>query len=303
MNFNRSLNQEEKLDWQTGVTIRIAVLDMNNGMRNMGVRNIKRIVEQFAFYVRMQQYGVEFQVDHFHVRDRNEVPEPGYDMYISSGGPGSPYDTDGGDWEQRFAVLLDRILEHNLSHEHKQYFFGICHSFQLMAKKFNVGEITKRDRRNLGIVPIFRSEAGKQDFMFEGLQEKFYAFDNRDWQVHNPDRRILDQLNARIVSYEGSETQAGQAVTGIRYSEEMESVQFHPEAEKHAILLRFTDPEEKQHIVDILGEAEYDRFIESVLNPNKLVRTYKAILPGFLRRSFNGLMKYYEMPVLEKPVN
>ena len=298
----RSLNQEQHLDWHASVTIRIAILDMNNGLRNLGIRNIKRIIDNFTYYVRVNGYAVDFQVDHFHVRDRNEVPENGYDIYISSGGPGSPLEETATDWEEKFSTLLDQILEHNLSHENKQYFFGICHSFQLMAKKFEVGYISQRDKRNLGIVPIFRSEEGRQDYLFEGLQDKFYAFDNRDWQVTEPDAQRLKNMNARILSFEGSESHAGKAITGIRYSDEMESVQFHPEAEKSAILMRFTDPDEKSHIIEVLGDKAYEEFIQSVLNPNKLLRTYKAILPGFLRRSFNGLMNYYELPHLQKPI-
>jgi hypothetical protein len=50
----------------------------------------------------------------------------------------------------------------------------------------------------------------------------------------------------------------------------------------------------------MMGDAKFDELIQSLNNPEKLMRTYKTILPGFLWRSYNQLMRYYEMPQLEK---
>ncbi|MBL7994041.1 GMP synthase [bacterium] len=298
--YQRSLNEENTLDWLPQIAVRIAVLDMNNGARNIGVRNIKRIIEQFSHKVRAAHLQVDFEVSHFHVRDRNEVPDASYDIYISSGGPGSPLDDDGAEFELKFFGLLDALIDHNATKENKKFVFGICHSFQMMAKKFAVAEITKRENRYVGVVPIIKTPEGQKDVLFEGLQEKFYAFDNRDWQVINPDYQKMSQLGASILSYESNGHEIGNAVTAIRYTPEIETVQFHPEAEKHGILMRFSDPSEKQHIVELLGEAKFDELIQSVNNPNKLTKTYKTVLPGFLWRSYNQLMRYYEMPQLEK---
>jgi homoserine O-succinyltransferase/O-acetyltransferase len=298
--YQRSLNQENTLDWLPQIAVRIAVLDMNNGARNIGVRNIKRIIEQFSHKVRAAHLQVDFEVNHFHVRDRNEVPDNTYDMYICSGGPGSPLDDHGMESEVRFFNLLDQLIDHNATKDNKKFVFGICHSFQMMVKKFNVAELTKRDKRYIGVVPIIKTPEGERDVLFEGLQEKFYAFDNRDWQAVNPDLQKLKQIGASILSYESNGHQAGEAVTAIRYTQEIETVQFHPEAEKHGILMRFSDPEEKKEIVGMLGEAKFDELIQSLNNPNKLMKTYKTILPGFLWRSYNQLMRYYEMPQLEK---
>lgn len=298
--YQRSLNEENTLDWLPQIAVRIAILDMNNGARNIGVRNIKRIIEQFSHKVRTTHPQVDFEVNHFHVRDRGEVPDASYDIYISSGGPGNPMEDDGQDYEIRFFNLLDELIDHNAARENKKFVFGICHSFQMMAKKFAVAEISKRESRNIGVVPIVKTPEGQKDVLFEGLQEKFYAFDNRDWQVVNPDRQKLSQLGASILSYEFNGHEAGKAVTAIRYTPEIETVQFHPEAEKHGILMRFSDPGEKEHIVELLGEAKFDELIQSLNNPDKLMRTYKTVLPGFLWRSYNQLMRYYEMPQLEK---
>ncbi|NUM79784.1 GMP synthase [bacterium] len=280
--------------------LRVAILDMNNGHRNIGVRNIQRIVTNFAHSLSDSHPHVSFKTERFHVRDKNEVPDLSFDFYISSGGPGSPLEDDGTGWEKAYFKLLDQLIEHNLSHADKKYFFGICHSFQTMAKKFNIAKIDRREKRKLGVVPIFKTTDGKNDPMFEGLLEKFYAFDNRDWQVFDPDMRQLKNLNARILSYEEEDHRIGKAITGIRYSDEMESVQFHPEAERDGILIRFTDPDEKLHIIEILGKKEYEKLIQSLNNPRKLLRTYKTILPGFLVRSFNGMSGHYGLEPISR---
>ena len=298
--YQRSLNQENTLDWLPQIAVRVEVLDMNNGARNIGVRNIKRIIEQFGHKVRAAHLQVDFEVTHFHVRDRNEVPDAGFDIYLCSGGPGSPLEDHGMEYEVKFFKLLDQLVDHNLTKDNKKFVFGICHSFQMMVKKFAVAELTKRDTRRIGVVPIIKTRDGENDLLFEGLQEKFYAFDNRDWQAVNPAHQKLKDLGASILSYESNGHAIGEAVTAIRYTPEIETVQFHPEAEKHGILMRFSDPEERKYIVDMLGDAKFDELIQALNNPNKLMKTYKTILPGFLWRSYNQLMRYYEMPQLEK---
>lgn len=298
--YQRSLNEENTLDWLPQIAVRVAILDMNNGARNIGIRNIKRIIDQFSHKVRMAHLQVDFEIHHFHVRDRNEVPDTSYDIYISSGGPGSPLDDDGRPYETKFFNMVDQLIDHNAANDNKKFIFGICHSFQMLAKKFAVAQIDKRPNRYVGVVPIVKTPEGEKDAMFEGLQEKFYAFDNRDWQVINPDHPKLHRIGASILSYESNGHEIGEAITAIRYTSEIETVQFHPEAEKHGILMRFSDPSEKEHLVELLGEAKFDELIQSLNNPDKLTKTYKTVLPGFLWRSYNRLMRYYEMPPLEK---
>lgn len=300
-NYFHSLNQEEPSQWIRSLTVSVAVLDMNDGWRNIGIRNIRRMIDHFQFLIRSTHPQVEIKVDQYHVRDRNELPDLSYDLYISSGGPGNPLDDSGSEWENRFFRLLDDVWRHNANHEQKKYFFGICHSFQLMAKRFDIGVISRREKRNLGIVPVFKTQAGHHDPIFDGLHQKFYVFDNRDYQVTDPNHQKLDALGASVLSYECENNRLGHAITGVRYSQEIESVQFHPEAEKNGILVRFTDPDERQKMIEMIGEEKFEEFMESVENPNKLLRTYRTVLPGFLTRSFNRLMAYYDRPPFQPP--
>jgi GMP synthase-like glutamine amidotransferase len=300
--IHKYLSREKTLNRMPEIRIRVAVLDMNNGARNIAVRNIKRILSDFGYRIRTYHPHTELQVRIFHVRDRSEVPDTSHDLYISTGGPGSPLDDTGAEWEVRFFRLVDDLMAHNQTRDAKKFFFGICHSFQLMVKKFAVARISRRTVRNLGIVPIFQTPEGRRDPIFEGLQEKFYAFDNRDWQVTDPDRRLLREAGIEILSYEGTEEGAGDALTGLRYTDEIETVQFHPEAEKSGILMRITEPKEREHIVEVMGEEKYEELVRSIENPNKLMRTYKTVLPGFLLRSYNRLMAQHDQPTIDPSV-
>ena len=58
---------------------------MYDNFPNEGMRCIRQLLRRAS-----QENQVEFLIDTFKVRDQNEVPDLTYDIYISSGGPGSP---------------------------------------------------------------------------------------------------------------------------------------------------------------------------------------------------------------------
>ena len=68
--------------------LRVAILDMNNNHPNLGLNCIRTMVKLQSGEIE----NVLLDYDIFDVRARNEVPDLSYDIYISSGGPGSPYD-------------------------------------------------------------------------------------------------------------------------------------------------------------------------------------------------------------------
>ena len=110
--------------------IKLAILDMYEGAANEGMRCIKAIAQAQADFV-------DYKV--FDVRSKNEVPDKGYDIYISSGGPGSPFDGEGKEWEANYFKLVDQLWAHNANgYERKKYFFGICHSFQMFRLHLDI---------------------------------------------------------------------------------------------------------------------------------------------------------------------
>jgi GMP synthase-like glutamine amidotransferase len=87
--------------------IRIAILDMNNGVQNEGMRCIKKIVQEFG-----EEEALDLDTHIFDVRQQAEVPDLSFDIYISSGGPGTPY-PEGHLWEKKFFGLLDSLWKYN----------------------------------------------------------------------------------------------------------------------------------------------------------------------------------------------
>lgn len=65
--------------------LRIAVLDLYNGVANQGMRCIREMLLQLR-----ETQELEIDWDEFNVRQKNELPDLTYDIFISSGGPGSP---------------------------------------------------------------------------------------------------------------------------------------------------------------------------------------------------------------------
>ena len=173
--------------------IKVAVIDMNNGSPNQGMRGIQEI---------LQHYPIHLSYDIFDIRQKNEVPNLSYDIYISSGGPGSPFDGEQSKWEADFFNLLDAIEQHNTQNEIKKYAFLICHSFQLACRKYGLGTVTERKSNAFGIFPISLTENGEQETIFNGLSNPFYSVDSRDWQVVEPNLADFKAKNAKILAIE-----------------------------------------------------------------------------------------------------
>jgi Asp-tRNA(Asn)/Glu-tRNA(Gln) amidotransferase C subunit len=68
--------------------VRIAILDMYEGYENQGMRCLREIINQFG-----EINNLDVEWDEFDVRLKNEIPDINYDIYISSGGPGSPLES------------------------------------------------------------------------------------------------------------------------------------------------------------------------------------------------------------------
>jgi hypothetical protein len=66
-------------------TIRVAILDLYNREENQGMRGIRSLL-----YLESKTADARLRWDIFDVRNAGDVPGLEYDIYISSGGPGSP---------------------------------------------------------------------------------------------------------------------------------------------------------------------------------------------------------------------
>ena len=177
--------------------IKVAILDLYDGIANEGMRGFQEILKR---YREKNQLNLEYSI--FDVRKKCEVPEYNdFDIYIVSGGPGSPLDTEGTEWEKKYFNLIDKIEDHNLSNnQQKKHAFFVCHSFQLMCRKYKLGDINIRRSPSFGVLPMHLTHAGKADQVFDNLNDPFYAVDSRSWQVINPDHKRFEELGMQLLA-------------------------------------------------------------------------------------------------------
>jgi len=88
--------------------LKIAVLDLNAGHPNQGMRCIREVVHRWA-----AEKNVDILYDVFDVRVKNEIPDLSYDIYISSGGPGDPLSTRFDDWDIQWNRWLGDVVRWN----------------------------------------------------------------------------------------------------------------------------------------------------------------------------------------------
>lgn len=262
--------------------IKVAILDMNNGAPNQGMRGILDILKEYP-------YPLTWEI--FDVRVKHQLPDTNFDIYISSGGPGSPVEGNGG-WGQNYFALIDRLWQMNREGtSSKKYAFFICHSFQMVCGHFKLGKITKRKSTSFGVLPVHKTFKGNVDPLLQGLADPFYVVDSRDWQVVQPNLNVFEQHGASILSLEKirNHLKYERAIMAVRFSEEFVGTQFHPEADPEGMSLYLQDPLKKQQIYSTYGEQKYIDMVMQLEDPEKIKLTHQQILPAFLDSAIQAL--------------
>lgn len=276
------------------MTYNIAILDLNAGQLNEGMRCIKKLVEQF-----LSQEDINGQYTVFDVRKELELPDiADYDIFISSGGPGAPYIA-GEKWEMPFFSFLDSILDHNGKQQHKKHLFLICHSFQLACLHWDLGKVTKRKSTSFGVMPIHKTRDGLKEPLFEGLMNPFFAVDSRDYQVIKPRNKKLEQMGAKILCKEKIRPHVPleRAVMAIRFSKEIFGVQFHPEADSEGMLKYFNREDKKSLVIKHHGTKKYQNMLEHLEDEDKILRTHRTMIPAFLNQAALSLIESKLLPI------
>lgn len=267
--------------------IKVAIIDLYNNERNEGMRCIKEIVADSNKY----SPGINVNFNVYDSRYKGYIPGMDYDIYISSGGPGSPFEDEGKEWEKKYFTLIDDVWNFNQSsNERKKYFFFICHSFQMMGRFFRFGEVIKRRIESFGLFPFEKTKEGSNDPLLKELTNPFYAADFRKYQVINPDGNKIKELGANILAIEIETSENGHpALMAIRISKEIAGTQFHPEADSESMMYHFTQPERKKHIIKKYNEDMYKEMIEMLEQSDKIKLTRETVLPAFLKDAIKNL--------------
>ena len=268
-------------------SVRIAILDLYEGVANQGMRGIREIINQFG---EINQLNIE--MDEFDVRLKNSVPDLTYDIYISSGGPGSPLESEGSEWEKNYFEWLREVEKWNddAMQLQKKYVFFICHSFQLVCRHWQLAKVCARKSTSFGVFPIHLLEEGKEESVFSGMNDPFYAVDSRDFQIIEPRMNMLYK-GAKILCIEKDRPHLPyeRAIMGIRFSDYFIGTQFHPEADAIGMTMYLHTEEKKKTVIENHGLAKWKSMIEQLNDPDKILWTYAHILPNFLNIALNSL--------------
>jgi homoserine O-succinyltransferase/O-acetyltransferase len=261
--------------------LKIAILDLYEGQPNQGMRCIRQIINEWSEF-----HSIDAEFEEFDVRQRNQVPDLSFDIFISTGGPGSPLESEGSEWEKSYFDWLESVQAWNADsgNYNKKYVFFICHSFQLVCRRYAMGNISKRKKTAFGVFPVHVTLEGQQDPLFLGLRDPFYVVDSRDYQVTSPDFDKIKMLGASILCIEKYRPHVPyeQAIMGMRLNPYMVGTQFHPEADAVGMSMYLQREEKKKIVIEQHGEDKWNSMIEHLTDPDKIMWTYAHILPNFL---------------------
>ena len=267
-------------------SLKVAVVDLNDGAPNQGMRGIQEILVRFK-----AEHNVDLTYDIFDLRQKGEIPGIEYDAYISGGGPGSPIESEGEQWENDYFNLLDQIETFNGKNAvKKKYAFLICHSFQLACRKYKIGNVTERRSNAFGIFPITLTKDGETDEIFKGITNPFFSVDSRDWQVIEPDFDAFEEKGAKLLAIEKERKHVDleRCMMSIRFSNEIIGTQFHPEADPIGMKMYLLQDEKKKVIIDTHGEQKYLDMLNSLDDPKRIMLTQSVILPNFLKKALGN---------------
>ena len=272
-----------------GTQIKIAVLDLDEGVDNQGMRCIREIIKEWGDF---HSHNVHYS--EFEVRLKKEVPTTDFDIYISSGGPGSPLESEGTEWEEKYFQWMESVENWNTQAENfpKKHVLFICHSFQLAAKYYQVGKVCKRRSTSFGVFPIHMLAEGKYEVAFEGLNDPFYGVDSRDYQVIAPNHNRIREMKGSILAIEKHRPHVPfeRAIMALRFNQFFLGTQFHPEADPVGMSMYLQREDKKQTVIENHGEEKWKSMLEHLLDKEKIIWTHNHVLPNFLNHAVGELV-------------
>lgn len=270
--------------------VRIAILDLYEGVANQGMRCIHAIIDNWS-----SENNYDAELDVFDVRQKTEVPDLSYDLYISSGGPGSPLESEGLPWDNKFCKWIDAVEKWNndISNFPKKHVFFICHSFQLACRHYKIANVCQRKSTAFGVFPVHITNEGINEIVFNGLRNPFYAVDSRDYQVIQPNHSKLKKFGAHILAIEKERPHVPyeRAIMAIRFNDYFIGTQFHPEADAEGMSMYLQRDDKKKTVIENHGEVKWKSMIEHLNDPDKILFTYQHVLPNFLNIAVEELVE------------
>jgi GMP synthase-like glutamine amidotransferase len=271
--------------------LRLCLVDMNNGVPNEAMRCFRHIVEAFVGRVHAENPALEVRVSHVQPRNLGEVPPDACDLYLSTGGPGSPFEGYDLHWCTAYRSFLDGIVNEQLRRgDCSRAVLVICHSFEIAIEHFGFAAMAARPERKFGLMPVYPTEAGQRAPLLAPFGDRFFAWEHREWQAVGLDTGKLERLGGELWARESRDgVSKGEGLLAFRFAPGIEGTQFHPEADKAGALAWILRPEQTKACIAAYGELTYQRMLRSLEDPARLQRTFELLIPGWLVRRYNAL--------------
>ncbi|MEZ4302593.1 MAG: hypothetical protein R3B70_47125 [Polyangiaceae bacterium] len=269
--------------------LRLCLVDMNDGHVNQAMRCLRGIAAHFFRRVQEANPGLDCQLVEVSPRNTEDDIPGDCDLYLSSGGPGSPYDGDGKAWVNRYYRFLDNIVESaEEGGADQQALFGVCYSFEMIVRHFKVAEVKPRGERKFGVMPVYMTDEGQEHPLLAPFADRLFAFEHRNWEAIDLDTRKLAALGGQLLARESRDgVSKGRAVLGLDVTSGIECVQFHPEADRAGVVSWVSRPDQAAAFKATYGEVTYAAMLRTLDDPRRLARTYALVIPGWLARKFN----------------
>jgi GMP synthase-like glutamine amidotransferase len=264
---------------------------MNNAHVNQAMRCLRGIAANFFKQVEEKNPCLPCQLVEVSPRDTNDPVPRDCDLYVSSGGPGSPYEADEEPWFEDYGRFSHGIVESAArGGADRRALFAICYSFEMVVRHFQLAEIEPRVERKFGVMPVYTTPEGQRHPLLAAFGDRLFAFEHRNWEAVDLDERRLRDLGGHLLARESRDgVSKGRALLALDVAPGIEAVQFHPEADRPGVMNWVARPEQAEAFKATYGEVTYQAMLRTLDNPRRLARTFALVIPGWLVRKFNLL--------------
>src|SRR5262245_40098836 len=181
--------------------LRVCIVDMNNAHVNQAMRCFRGMVANFFERVRRYNPTLECQLVEVSPRDTNNPVPRDCDLYVSSGGQGSPFAGGGMAWSADYGRFCDRILEEaTRATTDPRALFAICYSFEMVVRHFKLAHIGPRSERKFGVMPVYTTAEGQRHPLLSAFGDRLFAFEHRNWEAIELDEARLRALGGRLLA-------------------------------------------------------------------------------------------------------
>ncbi len=271
--------------------LRLCIIDMNNAHVNQAMRCLRGIAAGFFAHVARHNPMLTCELVEVSPRDTgNPVPRD-CDLYVSSGGPGSPFDGDGQPWLSDYGRFSEGVAESAArGGADRRALFAICYSFEMVVRHFKLAHIGPRAERKFGVMPIYTTPEGQRHPLLAAFGDRLFAFEHRNWEAVELDEARLKNLGGSVLARESRDgVSKGRALLALDVAPGIEAVQFHPEADRPGVMNWVARPEQAAAFKAVYGEVTYQAMLRTLDDPRRLARTFALVIPGWLVRQFNLL--------------